>query len=221
MSPSTDIVTPRPIRLEMAGVALNGDLSLAADAVGLVVFAHGSGSSRHSSRNRAVAKVFQHAGLGTLLLDLLTEREERADDSTAEFRFDIPLLADRVVGAIDWAQTNAATSSLVVGLFGASTGAAAALIAAGKRPAIVRAVVSRGGRVDLAEAWLDVVSAPALLIVGERDDVVVQLNREVFERLKGPKDLQIIPGATHLFEEPTALDQVAHLARDWFVRHLR
>ncbi len=205
----------------MAGVALNGDLSLAADAVGLVVFAHGSGSSRHSSRNRAVAKVFQHARLGTLLLDLLTEREERADDSTAEFRFDIPLLADRVVGAIDWAQTNASTSSLPVGLFGASTGAAAALIAAGKRPAIVRAVVSRGGRVDLAEAWLDVVSAPALLIIGGRDDVVIQLNREAFERLKGPKDLQIVPGATHLFEEPTALDQVAHLARDWFVRHLR
>ncbi|HWF84242.1 MAG TPA: dienelactone hydrolase family protein [Vicinamibacterales bacterium] len=220
MSPPTDVVTPRPVRLEMGGVALNADLSLAADALGLVVFAHGSGSSRHSSRNRAVAKVFQHARLGTLLLDLLTEREERADDSTAEFRFDIPLLADRVVGAIDWAQTNAATSSLAVGLFGASTGAAAALIAAGKRPAIVRAVVSRGGRVDLAEAWLDVVSAPALLIVGGRDDVVIQLNREAFERLKGPKDLQIVPGATHLFEEPTALDQVAHLARDWFVRHL-
>jgi pimeloyl-ACP methyl ester carboxylesterase len=216
-----DIATPRPVRIDIAGVALNGDLSLAANAVGLVVFAHGSGSGRHSSRNRAVAEIFHHAGLGTLLLDLLTEPEERTDELTAEFRFNIPLLADRVVGAIDWAQVYEPTASLALGLFGASTGAAAALIAAAKRPAIVRAVVSRGGRADLAEASLDVVAAPTLLIVGGRDDVVLQLNREAFERLNGPKELQTVPGATHLFSEPGALDRVAQLAGDWFVRYLR
>ena len=221
MPARSDIITPRPVRLDIAGVSLNADLTLPADAFALVVFAHGSGSSRHSSRNRAVAEVFQHARLGTLLLDLLTEWEERADLSTAEFRFDIPLLADRVVGAIDWARAHPPTASLAVGLFGASTGAAAALIAAAERPAIVRAVVSRGGRADLAEASLDVVSAPTLLIVGGRDDVVIQLNRAAFERLRGPKELQIVPGASHLFEEPGTLDQVGQLARDWFVRHLR
>src|SRR2546430_7255889 len=163
MSAPSEAVLPRPVRLELAGAALNGDLSLPADAHGLVVFAHGSGSSRHSSRNRAVAEVLQHARLGTLLLDLLTEREERVDITTAEFRFDIPLLADRVVAALDWAQAHPPTSSLPLGLFGASTGAAAALIAAAKRGAIVRAVVSRGGRPDLAEASLDVVTAPTLL----------------------------------------------------------
>ncbi len=220
MSTSTDVVTSRPVRLDLSGVALNGDLSLPANASGLVVFAHGSGSSRHSSRNRAVAEVIQQARLGTLLLDLLTEREERVDAATAEFRFDIPLLAERVVEAIDWARAHVPTASLEIGLFGASTGAAATLIAAAKRPAAVRAVVSRGGRADLAGASLDAVSAPALLIVGGRDDVVIQLNREAFARLNEPKDLQIIPGATHLFQEPGALDQVARLARDWFIRYL-
>jgi putative phosphoribosyl transferase len=221
MSSSTEIVTPRSVRLDIAGVVLGADLSLPADAVGVIVFAHGSGSSRHSSRNRMVAEAFQHARLGTLLLDLLTEREERADLSTGEFRFDIPLLANRVVGAIDWAHVHAPTASLAVGLFGASTGAAAALIAAAERPAIVRAVVSRGGRPDLAETSLDAVSAPTLLIVGGRDDVVIHLNRHAFERLTGPKELQIVPGATHLFEEPGTLAKVAELARDWFLRHLR
>lgn len=220
MNTQAHIVTPRPVRVEAAGAALNADLSLPADAAGIVIFAHGSGSSRLSSRNRAVAEVFQHAGLATLLLDLLTEREERTDVLTAEFRFDIPLLADRVVGAIEWAQAHAPTAPLPVGLFGASTGAAAALIAAAQRPSIVRAVVSRGGRPDLAEGSLDVVSAPTLLIVGGRDDVVIQLNRDAFERLKGPKELQIVAGATHLFEEPGALDRVAQLARDWFLRYL-
>jgi len=220
MSFPTDIVT-LPVRLELKDVALNADLSVPADAVGLVVFAHGSGSSRHSVRNRAVAEVFQRSRLGTLLLDLLTEREERVDLATAEFRFDIPLLAERVVDAIDWAQAHAPTESLPIGLFGASTGAAAALIAAAERPAAVRAVVSRGGRPDLADAALDLVSAPTLLIVGARDDVVIPLNREAFERLKGPRELQIVPGATHLFEEPGALDRVAALARTWFLRHLQ
>jgi dienelactone hydrolase len=220
MSVQSETTTPRPVRLDIAGVALNGDLSLPADAHGLVIFAHGSGSSRHSSRNRAVAEVLQHARLGTLLLDLLTEREELVDVRTAEFRFDISLLAERVVAALDWAQAHPPTSALSLGLFGASTGAAAALIAAAKRPAIVGAVVSRGGRPDLAEASLDVVSAPTLLIVGGRDEVVIQLNRDAFARLKGLKEIQIVPGATHLFEEPGALEQVSRLAKDWFIRHL-
>jgi pimeloyl-ACP methyl ester carboxylesterase len=220
MNASAGIATPRPVRLDIAGVALNGDLSLPAGASGLVVFAHGSGSSRHSSRNRAVAEVLQRARLGTLLLDLLTEQEEHVDVRTAELRFDIPLLADRVVGVIDWAAAHPSSASLPIGLFGASTGAAAALMAAAARPAMVRAVVSRGGRPDLADGALEAVLAPTLLIVGSRDDVVIELNREAFERLKGPKALEIVPGATHLFEEPGALDRVARLARDWFVRYL-
>jgi putative phosphoribosyl transferase len=220
MNVPSETMTPRPLRLEIAGVALSGDLSLPADAHGLIIFAHGSGSSRHSSRNRAVAEVLQHARLGTLLLDLLTEREEVVDATTAEFRFDTRLLADRLVGVLDWAKAHSPTVSLPLGLFGASTGAAAALIAAAKRPAIVGAVVSRGGRPDLAEASLDTVTAPTLLIVGGNDDEVIELNQQAFARLKEPKQLQIVPGATHLFEEPGALDQVSHLARDWFIRHL-
>jgi pimeloyl-ACP methyl ester carboxylesterase len=210
----------RPVQLDIAGVALNADLSLPADAYGLAVFAHGSGSSRHSSRNRAVAHVLQRAGLGTLLLDLLTEREELIDETTAEFRFDIPLLADRVVAALDWAHAHV-PPSLPLGLFGASTGAAAALITAAERPAIVRAVVSRGGRPDLADASLEIVTAPTLLIVGGHDDVVIELNREAFARLTGAKALQIVPGATHLFEEPGTLEEVSRLASDWFARYLR
>ena len=220
MSLQTDVVTPHPVRLEIAGIALHADLALPSGAAGLVVFAHGSGSSRHSSRNRAVAQVLQASGLATLLLDLLTEPEERADAVTGEFRFDIPLLAERVVGAIDWAQAHAPTALLPIGLFGASTGAAAALIAAAVRPKIVRAVVSRGGRADMAESALDVVTAPTLLIVGERDDVVLELNRQALERLTGPKELHIIPAASHLFEEPGALDDVAHLTAQWFRRQL-
>lgn len=221
MSMQTEALTTRPVRLDIAGVVLNADLSLPADALGLVVFAHGSGSSRRSARNRAVAEVLQHGRFGTLLLDLLTEKEEVADATTAEFRFDIPLLAERVVAALDWGQAHEPTASLPLGLFGASTGAAAALIAAAKRPAIVRAVVSRGGRPDLAEASLEVVTAPILLIVGGRDDVVIELNRQAFARLTGPKELQIVQGATHLFQEPGALEKVSLLAKDWFARHLR
>jgi putative phosphoribosyl transferase len=220
MTASTETVVGRPVRINAAGVSLNGDLSLPPAARGLVVFAHGSGSSRRSSRNRAVAEVLQHARLGTLLLDLLTEQEERTDIITAEFRFDIPLLGDRVVAAIDWATGHDATASLSVGVFGASTGAAAALIAAAARPAAVRAVVSRGGRPDLAERSLDSVTAPTLLIVGGRDDVVIDLNQRAFSRLNGTKELKIVPGATHLFEEPGALEHVSQLARDWFVQYL-
>ena len=220
MSTPMETVTPLPVRLDLAGVRLNGDLSLPGDTRGLVVFAHGSGSSRHSRRNRAVAEVLQHGRLGTLLLDLLTDREELVDATTAEFRFDIPLLADRLVAAIDWAQAHPETASLAIGVFGASTGAAAALIAAARRPAAVRAVVSRGGRPDLAEDSLEQVAAPTLLIVGGRDDVVIELNKEAFARLREPKELRIVPGATHLFEEPGALDQVSRLAREWFERYL-
>jgi len=213
-------VLERPILVELADVALNGDLSLPADARGLVVFAHGSGSSRHSSRNRAVAEALHQRRLGTLLLDLLTEHEERSDEVTAEFRFDIPLLGERVIAAVDWTAAHEPTSPLPLGLFGASTGAAAALIAAAKRPKKVRAVVSRGGRPDLAADALEAVQAPTLLIVGGRDDVVIELNREAYGRVSATKELQIVPGATHLFEEPGALDRVAQLARDWFTRHL-
>jgi dienelactone hydrolase len=220
MASSSDTLTPRPVRVKLTDVELNADLSLPADALGLVAFAHGSGSSRLSPRNRTVAEAFQRARLGTLLLDLLTEEEERVDGSTAEFRFDIPLLAERLVGTIDWVHAHPPIASLGVGLFGASTGAAAALIAAAKRPRRVRAVVSRGGRVDLAGSSLDDVRAPTLLVVGGRDDVVIQLNREAFERIRAPKDLQIVTGATHLFEEPGALDRVAELARNWFVRYI-
>jgi pimeloyl-ACP methyl ester carboxylesterase len=215
-----EAIPARPVRIELADAALNGDLSLPANPRGLVVFAHGSGSSRHSSRNRSVAEVLQQARLGTLLLDLLTDAEERTDTVTAEFRFDIPLLAERVVGAADWVNVCATTKSLPVGLFGASTGAAAALIAAARRSAAVRAVVSRGGRPDLASDSLHLVTAPTLLIVGGRDEVVIELNRHAFEQLTAPKRLEVVPGATHLFEEPGALATVAALARDWFVRYL-
>jgi putative phosphoribosyl transferase len=212
-------VIERPVRLELADVVLNADLSLPANPRGLIVFAHGSGSSRHSSRNRAVAEVLHQARFGTLLLDLLTEDEERTDVVTAEFRFDIPLLGERVVAAMDWSSAYEVTASLRLGLFGASTGAAAALIAAAKRTNAVRAVVSRGGRPDLAGDALRAVVAPTLLIVGGRDDVVIELNRQALEQLSAPKELQIVPGASHLFEEPGTLAQAAHLARDWFASH--
>jgi len=221
MSTSTETATPRPVRLDIAGVALHADLSLPSDALGLVVFAHGSGSSRHSARNRTVAESLQHAHFATLLLDLLTEQEDSVDVTTAQFRFDIALLGERVVAALDWVRLNPPTSSLPLGLFGASTGAAAALIAAATRPAAVGAVVSRGGRPDLADASLERVTAPTLLIVGGRDPVVVDLNRQALGRLNALKELQIVPGATHLFEEPGALGQVSQLAGDWFTRYLR
>ena len=212
-------IESRAVRLDVEGASLNGDLGVPARAAGIVVFAHGSGSSRHSSRNRAVAQALQRVGLATLLLDLLTEGEERLDVVTGEFRVDIPLLGSRVAAAVDWAAGDPRTSSLALGLFGASTGAAAALIAASDRRA-VRAVVSRGGRPDLAERALEHVEAPTLLIVGGRDSVVIALNRQAYARLSGPKQLEIVPGATHLFEEPGTLEEVSRLASDWFVRHL-
>jgi pimeloyl-ACP methyl ester carboxylesterase len=199
---------------------LEGDLVLPEAASGIVLFAHGSGSSRHSPRNRQVAASLNQAQLGTLLVDLLTPAEERLDLVTAEHRFDINLLARRLVGAIDWLRRGPA-ESLPIGLFGASTGAAAALVAAAARPEDVGAVVSRGGRPDLAGPALPRVRAPTLLIVGGADPVVLELNEQAFELLQTEKQLVVIPGATHLFEEPGALQEVARLAADWFTKHLR
>jgi len=185
-----------------------------------VLFVHGSGSGRHSPRNRYVAGELQAAGLATVLADLLTTEEERVDARTAEYRFDVGLLANRVIAITDWLAGNEATAGLGVGSFGASTGAAAALIGAAARPDRVKAVVSRGGRPDLAGDHLPRVNQPTLLVVGGNDDVVVDLNRQALQRLSGAARLEIVPGAGHLFEEPGALEQVAALARDWFVRHL-
>jgi len=190
------------------------------EPIGIVVFVHGSGSGRHSPRNRHVAEVLQEAGMRTLLLDLLTVDEERIDMQTREHRFNIPLLADRVVEVVDWVRGRSEFDDQAVGLFGASTGAAGALIAAARRPSEVAAVVSRGGRPDLAGDALPRVQAPTLLIVGGNDPIVEQLNREAQSAMTAPTSLQIVPGATHLFEEPGTLDIVADLAADWFRRHL-
>lgn len=202
------------------GARLQGDLALPVGARGLVIFAHGSGSSRRSSRNRAVAQALRDRGLGTLLFDLLTHDEEQIDALDAHLRFDIPLLGHRLGEVTDWLYEQPDTKRLAYGYFGASTGAAAALVAAADRPETVRAVVSRGGRPDLAHAALTRVQAPTLLIVGGHDEPVIELNRQAFAQLHGPKELTIVPGATHLFEEPGTLDAVARLAGDWFVRYL-
>jgi putative phosphoribosyl transferase len=202
-------------------VAVAGDLVMPDDPRGVVLFAHGSGSSRHSPRNRAVASGLNEGGFGTLLMDLLTADEERYDAETAELRFDITLLTDRLSGAIDWLAGEPATSGLPLGLFGASTGAAAALAAAAVRPDQVAAVVSRGGRPDLAGPWLGRVRIPVLLIVGGRDVQVAQWNREAGRRLAGPIEIRVVAGASHLFEEPGALEQVTTLAAEWFRQHLR
>jgi dienelactone hydrolase len=201
-------------------VTLEGDLSVPAGAAGVVLFAHGSGSSRHSSRNRYVAQLLNQAKLATLLIDLLTADEEAIDQRTAHLRFDIGLLADRLIGATDWLTGQADTKHLRIGYFGASTGAAAALVAAAERPDTVGAVVSRGGRPDLAGPALPRVRAPTLLIVGGSDYQVIDLNRAALAQLRCEKHLVIVPGATHLFEEPGALDRVADLARAWFEAHL-
>jgi putative phosphoribosyl transferase len=213
-------VDERLIRVAAGPVTLDGNLSLPDGARGIVLFAHGSGSSRLSPRNRYVARVLNEARLATLLLDLLTAQEEAIDLSTARIRFDIPLLAERLAGATDWLTRQPETQQLPIGYFGASTGAAAALVAAAQRPDVVRAVVSRGGRPDLAGPALERVRAPTLLIVGENDAQVIELNREALDRLRCDKGLVIVPGATHLFEEPGALDEVTRLARGWFERHL-
>ena len=202
-------------------VGLSGDLGIPEGATGIVLFAHGSGSSRHSTRNRYVASVLQQgARLATLLLDLLTEEEEQIDLRTRHLRFDIGLLAERLIAATDWVGREPATHTLPIGYFGASTGAAAALVAAAERVSAVHAVVSRGGRPDLAGPALYRVRAPTLLIVGGADYQVIDLNREALAQLRGEPRLSIVPRATHLFEEPGALAEVSRLALDWFRRHL-
>jgi len=204
-----------------AGTELEGDLTLPPGAHGVVLFAHGSGSSRHSPRNRQVAAELTRRGLGTLLVDLLTHAEEVDDARTRDLRFDIGLLADRLIGLVDWLAEHPETRSLPVGLFGASTGAAAALVAAAARPADVHAVVSRGGRPDLAGPALVQVAAPTLLIVGERDLPVLELNDQARAAMTVAAELRVVPGATHLFEEPGALEIVAEEAGTWFATHLR
>lgn len=201
-------------------VSLEGEVDVPADALGVVAFAHGSGSSRHSPRNRQVASLLQKAGIATLLFDLLDAREEAEDIRTGRLRFDIELLGRRLIAAVDWLAGEPSTAGLPVGCFGASTGAAAALVAAARRPERVAAVVSRGGRPDLAGDELGRVTAPTLLVVGGEDAMVIELNRQAQERLRCENRLEIVAGAGHLFEEPGALERVAELASQWFARWL-
>jgi dienelactone hydrolase len=210
----------RPVQIKAGASLIDGDLAIPSRASGLVVFAHGSGSSRFSRRNRAVAGTLEHGGFATLLLDLLTRDEEATDLRTREYRFDIERLGHRVVAAIDWIGGEPALSQLPIACFGASTGAAAALIAAAERPQAVGAVISRGGRPDLAGDALPRVQAPTLLIVGGADEQVIALNRQAMCRMRAPVTLDIVPGATHLFEEPGTLEEVSRLALGWCRRHL-
>jgi dienelactone hydrolase len=208
------------VEIPIQGGILQGDLVIPDSSDGLVLFAHGSGSSRLSPRNRYVAQVLQDAGLGTLLMDLLTPDEEALGAYTGELRFDIGLLARRLAEATEWLLTRSQTAQLRIGYFGASSGAAAALVAAAQLPDRVAAVVSRGGRPDLAGEALRRVVAPTLLIVGGRDSAVLEFNRKALAELAGEKKLEIVPGASHLFEEPGTLETVARLATNWFVRYL-
>jgi putative phosphoribosyl transferase len=219
--PSGDAADGFPVLIETVGASLAGDLSVPEGSPGIVLFAHGSGSGRNSPRNRAVAQFLQQAGLATLLLDLLTEREEIDDAKSGHLRFDIGLLAERLMGAAEWLARGSLTQDLPLGCFGASTGAAAALQCAASRPERIAVVVSRGGRPDLAGAALPFVKVPSLLIVGGNDFAVLRLNKEALARLGAEhKELQIVSGATHLFEEPGALKKVAWLAAGWFNRFL-
>ena len=206
------------VKIPAGGAMLEGDLTVPPHAAGVVIFAHGSGSSRHSPRNRRVASALNRSGLATLLFDLLTRNEEAIDERTAQLRFDIALLARRLRQATEWLITQREMEKLRIGYFGASTGAAAALVAAAELP--ISAVVSRGGRPDLAGPSLAKVKAPTLLIVGGEDTHVIALNRKAMEQLSCEKRLEIVPGATHLFEEPGTLEEVAILARKWFLQHL-
>ena len=212
-------VEGREISISAGGVFLKGDLVIPERARGAVLFAHGSGSSRHSPRNQVVAQRLQEAGLATLLMDLLTLREEEEDERTARLRFDMGLLGRRLIAALDWLAEDERIRDLPVGCFGASSGAGGALVAAAERPESIKAVVSRGGRPDLAGADLPRVQAPTLLLVGSRDEAVVEMNRQAFEQLRCVKELVIVPGASHLFEEPGTLEVVAELAAAWFVRY--
>jgi putative phosphoribosyl transferase len=209
------------MKIPVGNVVVEGTLTLTPGAKGVVLFAHGSGSSRFSSRNQYVAKGFNGANIGTLLFDLLTKEEEEEDIVTAEYRFNIALLAKRLIGATEWLRKDPKTKKLTFGYFGASTGAAAALIAAAKLPNEIAAVVSRGGRPDLAGEYLPGVVAPTLLLVGGLDTEVIELNQEALNQMTAEKKLVIVPGATHLFEEPGTLEQVAKLSSEWFLRYLR
>jgi dienelactone hydrolase len=213
-------VREREVRVSAGLATLEGSLGIPDDAGGVVLFAHGSGSGRHSPRNRYVAGVLREANLATLLIDLLTPDEEEVDLRTTHLRFDIGLLAQRLVGATEWLMQNPDTKELRIGYFGASTGAGAALAAAAERPDEVGAIVSRGGRPDLAGDALPLVKAPTLLIVGGNDEPVIGMNEEALARLRAEKRLQIVPDASHLFEEPGALEEVARLAAGWFAHHL-
>jgi putative phosphoribosyl transferase len=209
------------VQINVGGALIEGDLTIPVKAAGLVVFSHGSGSSRFSRRNRSVAQVLQTGGYATLLLDLLTRQEDVIDEQTREYRFDVDRLGQRVVAAIDSTVSHSQVARLPIACFGASAGAAAALIAAAERPEIVRAVISRGGRPDLAGYALPKVQAPTLLIVGGDDQPVIELNRAAMRRMRAPVQLEIVPGATHLFEEPGALELVSQLALKWCTTYLK
>lgn len=208
------------VHVSTDGATVEANLSIPDGAEGIVLFAHGTGSSRHSSRNNFVAEELRQGGLATLLIDLMTAEEKELDRRTRQVRFDIDRLARRVVGATDWLLEQEETQNLNLGYFGSSTGAAGALIAATERPEAAKAVVSRGGRVDMAGGVLDQVSTPTLLIVGGNDYRVLELNRQALQKLTSEKSLEVVAGAGHLFEEPGALDEVARLAREWFQKHL-
>jgi pimeloyl-ACP methyl ester carboxylesterase len=209
------------VRIPVGGVVVEGELNVPDFARGVVLFAHGSGSSRFSPRNQYVAKVFNEQKIATLLFDLLTNEEDQQDAETGEFRFNIDLLAERLVGVTEWLKRDPQTKNCLFGYFGASTGAAAALIAAAKLPGEIAAVVSRGGRPDLAASYLARVEAPTLLLVGGLDSEVIELNRWAMEQMSAEKQLVIVPGATHLFEEPGKLEEVAKLSTEWFLRYLK
>jgi putative phosphoribosyl transferase len=207
------------VKIPVGNVVVEGNLTVPSGAKGVVLFAHGSGSSRFSPRNQYVARAFNAQKIGTLLFDLLTNEEDQEDLETAEYRFNINLLARRLIGATQWLKKDPQTKNLALGYFGASTGAAAALVAAAKLPNDIAAVVSRGGRPDLAADYLPKVVAPTLLLVGGLDIEVIELNRQAMERMSAEKKLVIIPGATHLFEEPGKLEEVAKISADWFLRY--
>lgn len=210
----------KSVDIKCGPITLEGDLSIPDGSAGIVLFAHGSGSSRKSPRNRFVADALNKNGIGTLLFDLLTAKEEELDSVTGHLRFDILLLSERLMGTTDWLCNDACITNMNLGYFGASTGAAAALVAAARRPDVIKAVVSRGGRPDLAGSSLGHVKCPTLLLVGGYDGVVIDLNKEAFQKIKSEKKLIIIPEATHLFEEPGKLELVAEHASNWFVKHL-
>ena len=217
----TEVAPARDVQITSGGATLEGELSVPASAQGLVLFAHGSGSSRHSPRNQYVARVIREAGVGTLLFDLLTREEESVDIYTRHLRFDIGLLAERLVAATNWLKRTSELERLRVGYFGSSTGGGAALVAAAEVGDQIGAVVSRGGRPDLAGAALPRVKAPTLLVVGGYDEPVIKLNQEAYAQLRCEKELQIVPNASHLFEEPGTLEEVARLAAEWFQQHLQ